>query len=265
MEIVFAGVGEAFDEHLPNTSILICSENAKKKRQILLDCGFTAAHSFWRVSPSPMDLDAVWISHFHGDHFFGLPLLLLRYWEEDRQQALTIIGQAEIENKVWEAMELAYPGFGAKIQFPLEFEAVSPGKDLALWDFQFTFALNDHSRPCLSVRIDHEKCSVFYSGDGRPTDQTLILARRCDLIIHESFAVEEAIASHGTVDLCIDFARRAEAKALALVHMNRDVRNSRSKEVQKKLSEIADFHAFLPEPGDRYNLLAGKQAGRSAP
>ena len=99
MRVIFAGVGEAFDENLGNTTVLVTTGSGKRKRQILLDCGFTGAHAFWKASQDPMDLDAIWVSHFHGDHFFGVPLVLLRFWEQGRTKALTLVGQMGIEEK----------------------------------------------------------------------------------------------------------------------------------------------------------------------
>jgi hypothetical protein len=45
MNVIFTGVGEAFDEALGNTSLLVLFETKEVKRQVLLDCGFTAAHA----------------------------------------------------------------------------------------------------------------------------------------------------------------------------------------------------------------------------
>ena len=71
LEVVFLGVGEAFDESLPNTSILVRPvEESGPTTTLLLDCGFTAPPLFWREMPEPDALDGIWISHFHGDHCF---------------------------------------------------------------------------------------------------------------------------------------------------------------------------------------------------
>ena len=85
--VTFLGVGEACDERLPNTSVLIQPQN-KETGSLLLDCGFTVPASFFAYNQDPEDLSAIWISHFHGDHFFGLPLLLLRLYEEGRRAPL---------------------------------------------------------------------------------------------------------------------------------------------------------------------------------
>ena len=81
MRVIFSGVGEALDENRSNTSLIVTHSASESFQQVLLDCGFSAAHAFWRYAPEPLHLDALWISHFHGDHFLGVPLMLLRFWE----------------------------------------------------------------------------------------------------------------------------------------------------------------------------------------
>ena len=59
MKINFLGVGEAFDNVLPNTSILVSS----KKTNILLDCGYSVPQQYFKLSNNPNFLDAIYISH----------------------------------------------------------------------------------------------------------------------------------------------------------------------------------------------------------
>ena len=236
MQVIFAGVGEAIDENYLNTSLLVLAESGDRPHQILLDCGFTGAHTYFRTSPVPMDLDAVWISHFHGDHFLGLPLLLLRFWQMGRKKVLTLVGQSGVQDRVMQAIDLAYPHFFPKFQYPLRFIEVEAGKDLSLFGFKWSFAESAHTLPCLAVRLDHERGSLFYSGDGPPADETLALAGGVTLIVHEAYELEPETPGHGTVDGCLDFARKARVPALALVHMNRQVRLNGSKPDWARLS-----------------------------
>ena len=53
--------------------------------------------------------------------------------------------------------------------------------------FTWQAAENEHSQRSLAIRIDHGPKSLFYSGDGRPTRDTLALARHCQVIVHEAF------------------------------------------------------------------------------
>ena len=90
---------------------------------------------------------------------------------------------------------------------------------------------------------------MFYSGDGESTDETLALARGCDLVIHEAFRLDENAAGHGRVRACISFARDAGVPLLALVHMQRDERRTRLGGILRTLEEAAGIRALLPEPG----------------
>ncbi len=113
MQVHFAGVGEACEESLPHTSLLVYTR--KPRRCILLDCGFTSPPGVFRSIDSPEEIDAVWISHFHGDHVFGLPLLLHRMREAQRNRPLLLAGQSGTLERVQRLADLAYPGLPEKI------------------------------------------------------------------------------------------------------------------------------------------------------
>jgi ribonuclease BN (tRNA processing enzyme) len=217
---------------------------------ILLDCGFTVAARFWRHVADPDELDGLWISHFHGDHFFGVPALLLRCWEMKRNKPLVVAGQEGIQKLVEKTVDLAYPNFRGKLSFPLEFAEIEPEKPAALLGLSWQTAENEHSQRSLAVRVSDGKRSIFYSGDGRPTRETLELARGCQLVVHEAYQLEHVTVGHGTVQGCIDFARSARVENLALVHLQREVRHDRYQDILQLLEEVSDFHAILPEPGD---------------
>lgn len=250
MRITFAGVGAAFDEHLPNTSILMESEQCS----LLADCGFTSASAFWRSADDPLSLSAIYLTHFHGDHYFGVPALLLRMVEEGRTAPLTILGQEGVEDRVRTLVDLAYRSILEKARFDLRFVECTPGNTVELNDMRLSFAVNDHPMPCLSLRVDTDTHSVFYSGDGRPTLETRQLADGCDLVVHESFSLEPDTPGHGTVDSSIQFAQEAGAKEVALVHIKRDVRHRDRAALEDAIRQATDLKAFLPEPGDQLQL-----------
>jgi ribonuclease BN (tRNA processing enzyme) len=213
----------------------------------MLDCGFNVPWRYWLQSKDPDELDGLYISHFHGDHFMGTPALLLRFWETKRRKPLAILGQHGIEDLVRSAMELAYPGFIRKLEFPLEFINVDIGRTYEVAGLCWRFARNEHSQQDFAVRIENGRKSLFYSGDGKPTPETLELARGADLVIHEAFHLDEEWAGHGTVQGCIRFANEAGASALALVHINRDERRNRIAEIRRVAESVEGLRVFVPE------------------
>lgn len=250
MRVTFAGVGEAFDEYLANTSILIESGTSS----ILLDCGFSAPRAFWKVAGESMDLDMVYISHFHADHYFGIPALLVRFIQEGRTNRLTILGPTGIEKRVKRLVEMAYSNALGKAEFDIYFIECSPGEEFRHAGFHLSFAMGDHLMPCLALRLEANGKSLFYSGDGQPTTDTRQLAAGCDLVIHEAFALDKETPGHGTVKSSLEFAAQAGARACALVHMDRTVRRTMKGVTMSRIADTHGLHGFLPEPGDAFDI-----------
>ena len=254
MDVLFVGVGEAFDEALPNTSLLVAARGRTGPRTLLLDCGFTAAHAYWRLAPDPAALDGLVLSHFHGDHALGAPALMLRLWQEGRTRPLAVAGPAGVAERFCAALDLAYANLRPKLGFPLDFTELEPGRTAAVAGVALSCAEPEHSPPCLALRLDEPGAALFYSGDGRPTPATEALARGCSLAVHEAYALDGDVPGHGTVAGCIAFARRAGIPRLALVHLSRQVRHQRRAEVDAALRLAPELNPSLPAPGDRLSL-----------
>jgi len=254
MEITFLGVGEAFDENLSNTSMLIRTPYQKKPVTVLLDCGYSVPPRFWQLGLDVETLDAIWISHFHADHAFGIPPMLVRFWEEKRKKDLYFLGQEGIESFVLRCLDLAYPNFLPRLEFSLRFVEVEPGKPVTALGMYWRTAVNDHPQRDLALRLDSAGASVFYSGDGRPTTETRALAEGVHLIVHEAFHLSKDIPGHGTITGCLEMAQSCRASRLALVHIQRDVRRERFDEIKELVHSIKDFEILIPEPGDRLSV-----------
>lgn len=254
IEVLFLGVGEAFDEKLPNTSILIRYRDGTPPVTLLLDCGFSAPSQFWKEEPDADILDGIWISHFHGDHCLGVPPLLVRFWEEGRKKALTLLGQKGIDAFTRTSLDLAYPGIYERLGFPLKFLEVEPEKDGEIFGLNFKTAVNSHSQRDLALRIDAQEKSIYYSGDGKATPESMVLAKGSQLIIHEAFSLEAEIPGHGTVTGSIKMAKECGASNLALVHIQRKVRSQVIDEMQRFTHMAGSLNLLVPEPGFRITL-----------
>ena len=249
MEIHFLGVGEACDGNQPNTSILLKTDVRESAGRILLDCGFSVPHQYLSLNPAAEELETIWISHFHGDHFLGAPLLLLWFWEMNRIKPLNIIGPPGVKTKIEQAMELAYPNFMSRLEYTLNFHEILPEEELQISESTWKSAYNEHSQPCLSLRRELHGKSIFYSGDGRPTPMTQSLAKGCNIIIHEAYGLEDSTPGHGSISKCLDFARNSGVKRLALVHMQRDTRIQCKDVIANLQGKSKDVEIMLPERG----------------
>ena len=254
----FLGVGEACDETQPNTSLLIEAEKGGEAGplQILLDCGFSAPHRYFQACADPEALDVLWVSHFHGDHFFGVPLLFLRFWEMKRRKPLVVVCQPGGLETMVRAMDLAYPGFSRKLTFPLENVVLDAGQTKEIHGTLWRAAQTEHGQKNLSVRIDGPSWNLFYSGDGCPTAETEKLAQGCACAVHEAFVVNgaDSVPGHGTVQGCLQWAQAAGVRRVALVHIQRDVRRTQWPDIQAMVGAWRGVEAMVPESGEIMTL-----------
>ncbi|WP_417908507.1 MBL fold metallo-hydrolase [Candidatus Electronema sp. PJ] len=246
MEIFFLGVGEACDTAHGNSSSLITASNGTR---ILLDCGFSVPHQYFRTVEQPTELDCIWISHFHGDHFLGLPLLFLRLWQLGRTRPLVIVGQKGIDCKVRAALELAYPTFEKKLSFTFEFHVLHAQESISVAGLTWSAALTQHSQYNLGLRLKDGPTSFYYSGDGRAGKHAKELIQGCDFVIHESFSKVDTYPYHGSVTSTLLLAQELEMGQIALVHLDHDLRRTELPAIQEMVRTLP--HALLPVAEDR--------------
>ncbi|GAB6160982.1 hypothetical protein JCM12298_01410 [Desulfothermus naphthae] len=251
MEVIFLGVGEACDEKYPNTSLLLYTGNQKT---LLLDCGFSVTHEFFKYEKDVNKVDIIWISHFHGDHFLGLPLLLLRFWEQGRRRPLHFVGQKGIDYVVNSSMKLAFPTLADKISFDYIFHQLVEGEEKEIEEVKFSGASTGHTQPDLGVRISDGEKVLYYSGDGPPKEGCYEIAKGCDLLVQETFLLDEDIHGHGNFVNCIDFARKVGAKTFAPVHMQRDARDSIVSYFENNKDKFNDLNIIIPVHGNKITL-----------
>ena len=254
MRVLFCGVGEAFDEELPNTCLLVEAFSGGQRREVLLDCGATAPQAYWRHGPSlgaaPDGPDIVWISHFHGDHFLGFPALAARMAQSGRTRDLRVAGRQGVGMAVCRALDLAYPSLRENLGFALIFEDCLPGEPLEIMGLEFSGGHTTHPEPCLALRLQDDEASLYYSGDGSPSPECLALAWGVGLMVQEAYALTPGTPGHGSVEEAVQLARMANPGAMALVHLERRLRSDRLPEVMAAL----DGAGYLPGPGHIHHV-----------
>ncbi|ACS81437.1 MBL fold metallo-hydrolase [Maridesulfovibrio salexigens] len=245
MKCTFLGVGSAFDAKQTNVSVLVNAEG----RNFLLDCGFNAGHKCIRELQDPSLLDAVWISHFHGDHFFGLPFIFGSCLTAGRSKEIHICGPQGIEGKVVQIIDLAYPTMRAKLGFDVVFHECCPGEEGSVAGFNLRTCAMDHSESAQGLRLECAGKTVFYSGDGSLTEDCLSVGRNVDLGILESYGLDESVKGHSSVAECIEFAHSAEMGKVALVHLEPFVRTYCSVQITEMFAQVDEFEMYLPKEG----------------
>lgn len=68
MQITWNGTGAAWSYHFGNSSAVLEADG----KRLLIDCGHTVPARLHKMGLALTDIDAVFISHLHGDHIYGL-------------------------------------------------------------------------------------------------------------------------------------------------------------------------------------------------
>lgn len=246
MDVHIVGCGEAFDTALPNTSILVQGSTT-----LLLDCGYSVPPHVWAAVPDPDLIDALYLSHAHADHYFGVPALLGRWWEDGRQKPLKIVSQPAVISQCKDAMELGYRTLSNHFQYPIEYVPADPSDTLTVGNATLRFAETRHAVPNLAVRIEQDGSTVFYSGDGMFTDASRQLCHRAGLVVHEAYWFEDSPV-HADIVRLLEMVSAEQVGHTMMVHVQRHLRLEGSR--IRAAMEPYGNRVSMPEPGTRFRL-----------
>ncbi|MEM3126772.1 MAG: ribonuclease Z [Candidatus Woesearchaeota archaeon] len=236
MKITFLGTGEAFDV-VPNVSFVVESKNTK----LLVECGPVTPIQLWKYKKE--DIDAIYLSHSHADHTFGLPSVLIRMLEEARTKPLMIIGWKGIDKWFKKINEIAFRGLLRYRQFPVKIIEI-PGKKIKIKDILLESARSNHPVENNSLKITCNKKILCYSGDGTITAATKKLYKECDFLIHEAQHLDEGFFGHPSLKAVIELQNELKIKKVAIVHLKRNFRTNK-----KMLAKMKSSKLFFPEEG----------------
>lgn len=246
MELLVLGCGEAFDERLPNTSFLLRSVNLTA----LIDCGYSVPPRVFQ-NTSFEEVDLIYITHAHADHYFGLPAVLGRWWEDGRTKPLTIVSQQGVLDQIRDLLEYGYRTLAARFKYPIEYRAAQAGQRLESYGARFEFAPTRHSVTNYAVRIEIAGRALCVSGDGMFTNESAVLFEGADLLCHEAFSFEPSPV-HADIGALLTMADERQVARLALVHVQRDLRKDRERIATAM--EGAAQRVSLPEPGESFEI-----------
>lgn len=220
MHLTIIGCGDAFGAG----GRLQTSFHVRSNRSaFLIDCGASTLIGMRRLGLMTNDIGMVCITHLHGDHFGGLPWLLIEaQYVSKRTQPLVFVGPRGIEARFIAAAEALYPDSTKNARaFELSFIEYEERRPLVIDGVTIMPSSANHpsGAPPYALRFEVDGKVVAFSGDTGWTDSLCDVARGADLFISECFQYDTTLPIHldyKTIDANYE---RLGAKRVLLTHM----------------------------------------------
>lgn len=116
MEIIFLGTSSGVPTKSRNVSAVVLKKS-NQKGWCLIDCGEATQQQILRTNLSLRHLEAVLITHIHGDHCYGLPGLIASASMTNRTKPLTIIAPKLIQQWIEATCNLTQLRLSYRLQF----------------------------------------------------------------------------------------------------------------------------------------------------
>jgi ribonuclease BN (tRNA processing enzyme) len=220
MRLTVIGSGDAFGSGGRfNTCFMIETD-----RVVLLDCGASSPVALRARGVDPNTIGGVILSHLHGDHFGGLPFLLLdAQLPSRRRHPLVIAGPPGTRERINAALEVFFPGSSTMTwRFPLDVVDIVPGEPAEILGLTMRTAevIHQSGAPSTAVRLSDGRHVLAYSGDTEWTDALLSIADGADLFIVECYEHARLMTGHMTWSVLKPRLADFHARRIMITHMS---------------------------------------------
>ncbi len=240
MKLMIVGSGDAFGSGGRSNT---CFWLETAKGTLVVDFGASALPALKARALEPNRIDAIILSHLHGDHFGGLPFLLLdAQFLSRREKPLLIAGPPGTRARLDAALEVFFPkSTGSKWRFPWTVEEIPVGVESNVLGHSLITAevIHQSGAPSTALRLSDGERIFAYSGDTEWTDALKPIANEADLFVCECYAYAGKLTGHMSWEILRTKIPELNAQRLMVTHMNPSVL-SRLDEIKNAGVLIAD-------------------------
>lgn len=221
MKLTIVGSGDAFGSGGRGNT---CFWLETARGTLVVDFGASALPALKALALEPNRIDAVVLSHLHGDHFGGLPFLLLdAQFLSRRDRPLLIAGPPGTRARLDALLEVFFPkSTGSKWKFAWSVQEIVPGVADTVLSHAITTAevIHQSGAPSTALRFSDGDKTFAYSGDTEWTDALLPVARGADLFICECYGFAGKLTGHLSWEILKPRLSDLAARRTMLTHMN---------------------------------------------
>ena len=223
VRLTFLGSGDAFGS---GGRLQACLHLDGGPESLLLDCGATAVIALKRAGIEPASVGYVALSHLHGDHFAGVPWLILDGQFAKRTNDLVIAGPEGTRDRVRRTFEALYPGAAdAERDFDTHFLELTEQTPCHLGPASITPFQVQHGGGAVpySLRVDYAGKVIAYSGDTEWTDALLEVADGADLFVCECNFFDRQAPGHLDYRTLESKRSQLTCKRMVITHMSAEM------------------------------------------
>jgi ribonuclease BN (tRNA processing enzyme) len=191
--------------------------------RLMLDCGANAPLALKRAGIPLTSVDAVVISHCHGDHFGGVPFLFLeRMFVEQGPKPVEILGPPGIERRMTDLVEALYPTLSSPPKdFAILYRELEPGRTSSWRGIQISAheVVHFSGSPSLALSVSDGAKRLAFSGDTSWCGGVIEAGRGADLFLIECTMFSTKSAVHLDYQTIAENFESIGAKRYLLTHM----------------------------------------------
>lgn len=248
------------EENIPELTVLGCSDAFcsggrrqtafllhRKGANTLIDCGATTLLGLKQNKISFDTIDCIVLSHFHGDHYGGIPFLILEAAVvQKRKKPLTILSPPGLEAKLEQLFECLYPGSTNALKaFPIHYRSYKEGEELhhqSLSVCAYPVKHAPKSQPH-GLRIQVEGKILAFSGDTGWHENLVTIAQGADLFICECNFYKQESPHHLNYQQFLGKENELKARRTVLTHLGEEMLAHRG-EIRHEVLEQDQSYSF---------------------
>ena len=225
MKLQFIGSGDAFGS---GGRFNTCFHVTGSHINFLIDCGASSLIALKKNLINLNDIQTIFITHFHADHFGGIPFFILdSQFFSKRQKPLTIVGPNGLANWYKKVMEVSFPGSSkTKLKFEFSLVEINAGEKINIDNVVVESYQAQHgilNGPFLSYRLTAGEKVISYTGDTESTDDLIHVGKEADIFIAEAYFFDKLIPYHLNLASIVQNLPKIKPKRLILTHMSDDM------------------------------------------
>lgn len=190
----------------------------------LIDCGASSMVAMRAQGIDPNSIDAIVLTHLHGDHAGGVPFFLVdAMLVSKRARPLVVAGPPGSRLRMDAMMDALFPGSGAmKPRFPYEYVEMAVGRANAVGALRVTpyAAVHTPETTPTIVRVEGGGRVVAYTGDSDWTEDLVAATDNADLFVSECYFYDKPVKMHMNYATLKPQLPRLGAKRVVLTHMS---------------------------------------------